>query len=66
MSYYDHATMIAYKLGPWATPEQKERAERARPRRRDRIGLLFFARLFGRRKRRGCKGTPAAAPACRC
>lgn len=68
MSYYDHATMIAYKLGPWATPEQKMRAERATPRRRygRRIGLLLLAGLSWRRKQRECKGTPGAAPPCRC
>jgi hypothetical protein len=34
MSYYDHASMMAHKLGPWADDPENERAKATVERRR--------------------------------
>lgn len=60
MSYYDHATLMALRLGPWADPQAVEHELhrlghmtgadiiRTPP---NRFGRRLFARLWPRRKR---------------
>ena len=64
MSYYDHATMMAFRLGPWARKNTTEiekdiehaamRAEIARPKRRPISGAVRrMLELFAQGRVRG-------------
>ena len=46
MSYYDHAVMITYRLGPWANAGRDDHIERRIPPRRKPV--LACIRLVGR------------------
>jgi len=72
MSYYDHATLMALKLGPWADPQAVEREFQwlghaagaeiiSRP--PTRFGRRLFARLWPRRKRPSAKPEQRPEPA---
>jgi len=78
MSYYDHATMIAYRLGPWAPPPEPPLdvpAHRSRPEYapvtppcgtetpvRHIFGNRRLGRLWGRIRSRLLPQRPAAPP----
>ena len=48
MSYYDHAVMITYRLGPWAEAGKPDHREIRRPPRRKPFSAVFkrIGRVF--------------------
>jgi len=63
MSYYDHAVMITYRLGPWAETGRSDHREVRRPPRRKPFSALFkwIGQAF--RRLRGTRVTPDTSDA---
>jgi hypothetical protein len=47
MNYYDHAVMIAYRLGPWAEPGRHDHLDfRSPPRRKQPSAIIRLIRAM--------------------